>query len=502
MTPYIAVAALLASSPDLSGHLPGPPDVYAIIVANNHSVEGELASLNYADDDGARWFELLDLGAAKVNLLSVLDEDTQSRHPRAAEWSVAPNLRELDRALEETFTAIKEAERRGQQTAFYFIYVGHGSLEPKGGAAMHLLDGYLSRRSLFQKVIKASPANVNHIIIDACHAYLMVAARGGRELDELSINQATRQFLSEEDLRRYPNTGVLLATSTSKEVHEWSRFRAGIFSHEVRSALTGAADVDGDQRLTYDEVHAFVAAANTQIENTAARLEVYARPPKNNFREPFFSRRWFREAPTLLVPEPLAGRWWLEDSRGVRFADFHSARDARVLLTLVPQQVYFLRNTNEEIRIPIQGHQMMDASMLGREAKAVATRGSEGFALEAGLFAEAFGVDFYKGFLSGARRSGSLDSYPPPFEKLQDNPWSAKQWASTGFFAGAVGASVAGIALVLESRSTAREYREHLGSEAGGDELRSRARTQDAIGKAALGVSGVLMSAGFLSLTW
>ena len=38
--------------------------------------------------------------------------------------------------------------------------------------------------------------------------------------------------------------GFLLSTSSGRESHEWEGVQAGVFSHEVRSGLYGAADVE------------------------------------------------------------------------------------------------------------------------------------------------------------------------------------------------------------------------------------------------------------------
>ena len=56
--------------------------------------------------------------------------------------------------------------------------------------------------------------------------------------------------------------GVVVATSSEAETHEWSRFDGGVFSHELRSGLLGSADLDGDGQVRYDEI----AAASTGVQ--------------------------------------------------------------------------------------------------------------------------------------------------------------------------------------------------------------------------------------------
>src|SRR5436190_1181687 len=74
-------------------------------------------------------------------------------------------------------------------------------------------------------------------------------------------------FVELEAASRAGRVGYVLSSSVSGESHEWSGFESGVFSHEVRSGLYGAADADGDGRITYSEIAAFVARANQGIEN-------------------------------------------------------------------------------------------------------------------------------------------------------------------------------------------------------------------------------------------
>src|SRR5690606_23824865 len=81
------------------------------------------------------------------------------------------------------------------------------------------------------------------------------------------------------DLADFPNVGVVLASSQLGETHEWGRYLAGVFSHEVRSGLLGAADLDDDQKIGFAELAAFVASANARVTNPTIRITPYVRPP-------------------------------------------------------------------------------------------------------------------------------------------------------------------------------------------------------------------------------
>jgi len=417
MTRIVGIAAAIvtsvgigAGSAEAAGTLDAAsPAIFAVIVGNNASDGGGLEDLRYADDDAARYYELLEMAGAEVRLLSVLDPETQRVHPELAERARVPRREELETALNETFDAIRAAKRDGRRTVLYFIFVGHGSIGEDGEGQMHLLGGRFSRSDVFQHIVAPSPAAVNHLVIDACNAYLMVARRGG----PADVDAALDRFLAKEDWSEYPNTGVLVSTSEATEVHEWSRFSAGVFSHEVRSALVGGADVDGDGRATYDEVRAFISAANARIDHPKARLEIFAAPPRINLREPLFDREWASEAPTVEIPNQMAGRYYLEDGRGVRYADFHSSPDFAVTVALVPRALYYLRGGDFEVRIPTAAARVTNASLLEKLPIALAMRGSEAEAFRRDLFALPFGPAYFEGYRASlprpARESERVD---------------------------------------------------------------------------------------------
>ena len=81
---------------------------------------------------------------------------------------------------------------------FFFFYAGHGRVSDDGQGLITLQDGMFSRDDLYREVIAASPAHLNHIIIDACNSYFMVNSRGSRAK---STRKAIRSFLWRRSLR-------------------------------------------------------------------------------------------------------------------------------------------------------------------------------------------------------------------------------------------------------------------------------------------------------------
>lgn len=367
--------------------------VYAVVVGSNDAPDTSLAPLRFADDDAARYLETLGVRAEDARILTVLDADSQKLYPEIARIARAPTRKALRGALDEVFAEIEAASRAGRRTVLYFVYVGHGSVGEDGEGTMHLLDGRFSRSDLYQEVIARSPATVNHVVIDACNAYLMVARRGA---GEPAVARALDEFLDRESLARHPNTGVLVSTTKASEVHEWARYAAGVFSHEVRSGMAGAADVDGDGEVSYDEIRAFVAAANAHVADPKAKLRAFAVAPALDRREPFARPRAAGKGLSITVPSTLDEHFFLEDARGVRVADFHAAQS--ITLRVPSSSVYFLRTPTEEIRLPAEGRATLDAGAYPRVTSGLATRGAEVVTFQRDLFAVPFSTAYFQGF--------------------------------------------------------------------------------------------------------
>ncbi len=303
------------------GALLGPPPAragegsaaFVLSIGVNRGVDADLAPLRYADDDAARTFELFRLLGARVLLLSSLDADTAALHPQAQAEARAATRAELIAAAQALAEPVRQARERGVPTVFYLVFAGHGNLR-EGRGYLVLEDARLSGPQLAELVRRVG-ADRSHLIIDACASFFLAFSRGpGGERRPLS------GFAEVSGLTAADGVGLLLSGSSVRESHEWEGFQAGVFSHEVRSALFGGADADGDGRLSYREVAAFVERANAAIPNERFRPRVYARPPQNSevlSELPLASRR------TLSLAGAPPARYFLEDARGVRLLDIH-----------------------------------------------------------------------------------------------------------------------------------------------------------------------------------
>lgn len=381
--------------------LPAEAEVrrYAMIVAHAGNPGGQLVPLEYADDDGARYYELFSQLADDVRLYTVLDASSQQLHPAVAKIARIPRRSDVLRGLADVFARMKRDSDAGHETVFHFVLVGHGTIGDGGEGTVALLDGSFSRTDMFQHVIAKSPATTNHVIVDACNAYYLVHRRGGGT--KPARKDAVAAFIAREDLARYPNTGVVLSTSSEKDTHEWSAYRAGVFSHELRSAMIGGADVNGDGQVEYSEVAAFVAAANQHVA-AQARVEVFARAPSADLARPLVDLRVARFAHWLQIPAGNPARVYLEDQRGVRYADAHVGGKNGVVFGLVPSAHYFVRSADgtRELKVELDRATRIDLDRSKMKPAALASRGAVEQSFRLHLYAEPFDADYYRGYVA------------------------------------------------------------------------------------------------------
>jgi hypothetical protein len=257
--------------------------VLALIVTNNRGPTLERPELRYADDDGAKYYELFDtLGEQnQIELLTEFDADTRQLFPELSPVAKAPTRANVESALQTLGERAQREHAQGRRVEFYFVFAGHGDVD-HGKGFVELSDGRFTADDL-ERALGSVPADASHVLVDSCNSFFLVNARkpGGKRF-------ATPLDASERLARRLPNVGVFVSTSAEAEVYEWSALQSGIFSHAVRSGLSGAADVDHDGRVSYRELQAFVSTAAAKVKNPLFRPQVFASPPGGDFKAPIF----------------------------------------------------------------------------------------------------------------------------------------------------------------------------------------------------------------------
>lgn len=379
--------------------------LYTVAIGNNlppsSSANGEaLPTLKYADDDAAAIYSFFAPLSQESELLTVLDATSQARFPGAASKARPPSLVELRRLIARWKVRLESDRAAGHDPVVVFFFSGHGSREVDRKPALVMTDGPLSQDVLYDEILAALPARYVHLLVDACYAESVVRPRdaqaaavdvGAKELDRL----ATKTTLA-----RFPHVGAIVAASTTARTFEWDTLERGVFTHGLLSGLYGGADVNGDGRIEYSEMDAFLSAAHRGISDPRARLAVVAKPPAIDRRAPLVSLASGATLSTL-VGAPPGGRFYLEDRFGNRVLDAHVEPGFKSKLTVPPGRFYLRVEPNEEARLDLSPGAVVDVSTLPLTRATSRSRGSVEQAIQAGFFATPFGPSYYRAFVDG-----------------------------------------------------------------------------------------------------
>ncbi len=317
-----AVASVSAAPQKLS---------FAVVIGNNQSLGNRRAELRYADDDAARYFEIMEtLAPGRVTLLADFDRDTQKLFPKARSRAAAPSRRNLEAAGARLAAQVRAARAAGHEAEVYFVFAGHGDVA-QGEGFIELAEGRFRARDL-TAWLKSIPFSRAHVILDSCNSFFMLGARkaGGRHF-------ATSEDASRALAAQLPNVGVFLSTSADGEAFEWSEIQSGIFSHVVRSGLLGAADANSDGQVSYVELAAFVDTATSDVRNPNMRPHVFSRGPGARDGAPIASLQSMTAVKRFELSDAGPLRVRLRDSNGLPLLDAHGEQ-ARGLQLVLPEE--------------------------------------------------------------------------------------------------------------------------------------------------------------------
>lgn len=203
---------------------------FALVIGNNIGAP-EDRPLKWAETDARRVHRLFtELGGVDEPRARLLAGEA----PKAVELAIARLSGE-----------VAEARRRGERTEVFVYYSGHGD-----SASLHLGDDKLPRASL-QAWLQAVPADVVLTFIDACRtgAVRSGAARGLSHAPAFDVRFARQAGLEGR---------VVIESAGADEVaQESDDLEGGFFTHQLLTGLRGAADSDGDKRVSVAEAYRY-----------------------------------------------------------------------------------------------------------------------------------------------------------------------------------------------------------------------------------------------------
>jgi hypothetical protein len=380
---------------------------YLLVIGENKSLSSEVEPLRYADDDAAKNWEMFSLFADRTSLFVVLDDETARVHREAAAAAEVPEKSAIMKRLAEYDAEMQRDRDQGDEPELFLLYAGHGDVDETGEGYVTLHDGKLTRSQLYGEIIGPSKAKFVHVVVDACKSYFLVKSRGGpwkddRVEDDRS-DKKIADLLASDALDEHPRAGVIVATSGDQQTHEWSQYQSGILSHELRSALSGAADVNGDRRIEYSEVRAFLAAANAAVKNPDIRLDTFSRAPALDRHRPLIdlARLDPDRSKVLRFSPAMVGRYSIEDERGVRYADVHKDVGTSFDLPVSNAKTYYVkRNGAEELVIDPGDPARIELERASWSRVTIAARGAVEKSFRQDLYRVPYGRRFYDGFVA------------------------------------------------------------------------------------------------------
>ena len=201
---------------------------YAVVLGNNSGAADE-ATLRYAEADAEKVYDVLrELGGfAPENTVLLTGEDADT----------------VQRVLIAFNERIRSQTRRTDQTVLFVYYSGHADAE-----ALHL-GGDRLEISRLRSLVRGSSASMRVLMLDSCRSGSLTRVKGGRQAAPFDIK------IDE----RLTGEGMVLLTSASanEDAQESDALKGSFFTHYFVSGLVGAADVDGDGKVTLEEAYAY-----------------------------------------------------------------------------------------------------------------------------------------------------------------------------------------------------------------------------------------------------
>ncbi len=116
------------------------------------------------------------------------------------------------------------------------------------GAGLRLGGSHLPYAEL-RSLLASVPARLRIVVTDACTSGALIRSKGGKAIKPFAIDLENGQQVE----------GQVLITSTgpSEPAQEWEALGGGLFTHYLLSGLRGAADRDGNGRVTLFEAYSY-----------------------------------------------------------------------------------------------------------------------------------------------------------------------------------------------------------------------------------------------------
>lgn len=208
---------------------------FAVVVGNDVGEPPDVA-LSYAETDASRFASVLQEvgGVRPENLIELRGRDAAT--------------------VRRTLIAVNERVRTtGRQSVLIVYYSGHAD-----AGALHLGATQLELGEL-EQLVRGSAATFRLLILDACRSGALTRVKGGAPIPPFDIRLA----------ERVAGEGAVFLTSSSasEDSQESDEIKGSFFTHFLLSGLLGAADENGDGRVTLDEAYRYAYEATLRASS-------------------------------------------------------------------------------------------------------------------------------------------------------------------------------------------------------------------------------------------
>lgn len=199
----------------------------AVVITSNVGATHE-ERLSYADQDGRRLADVLGQigGYAPGDVWIVPDATVDAVTTTLARVTVRAS----------------EIESAGRSASLLVYYAGHAGID-----GLHLHGDVLSLVAL-KTAARVVPAEERIFVVDACQAGQIARSRGASLVE---VSDGPDAFLPPDD------EAWLVSSGPEEKAFEVEDRRGALFTHYVISGARGAADADGDRRITLGELYGY-----------------------------------------------------------------------------------------------------------------------------------------------------------------------------------------------------------------------------------------------------
>lgn len=258
------------------------------------------------------------------------------------------------------------ADTKRQEVIFY--YSGHSDEEGL------LLGGKPFSYAKLRKMVSDLPVDVRLMIIDSCASGQLTLSKGGKRRPSFLLDSSVKA----------KGQAVITSASADEAAQESARIEGSFFTHYLVSGLRGAADSNGDRRVTLSEAYQYA------YTSTLARTETTRGGPQHpsyDFQLAGTGDLILTDlrvsAAALVFPKQSVGRYFIRDPQGTLVAEIAKQPGQPVHLGLEPGAYTIIRGqgtTYGEAKIDLAQKQELNVdgvTFVAMDGEPAVARGTE-----------------------------------------------------------------------------------------------------------------------------